>query len=158
MRKLLIGIGVLLVIGIGVLLVVPLPGTGEAQTDDSNTRTAQIERTTLDDTVEGSGSITAEQVNQLTFGVSGTVQDVLVAVGDEVSAGQVLARLETTDLERDLELAQLSMDAQQISYDEATAPPTDQDIAQAEAQLASARSQLEFSPEQRRQHRGRADE
>jgi HlyD family secretion protein len=143
MRKILVGIGLVLVIAIVVLLVVPLPGTGEAQSASNTVRTSQIERTTLYDTVEGSGSVTAEQVSSLSFEVAGTVTDVLVEMGDEITEGQVLATLDTGDLEYDVELAEMSLQIQQSDYDEATSPATEEEIAQAEAQLAQANSSLE---------------
>ncbi len=93
--------------------------------------------------MEGSGSVTAEQVSALSFEVAGTVTQVLVEMGDEVTKGQVLAVLDTGDLEYDVRLAEMSLRIQQADYDEATSPATDEEIAQAEAQLAQALSQLE---------------
>ena len=143
MRKILIGAGVLLVIGIGALLVVPAVSTGNAQAAATTTRTAQVERTTLYDTVDGSGSIAAEQEFQLSFGTSGTVQEVLVEVGDEVTAGQPLAVLDTSDLELDVRLAELTLTVQQAEYDRLVADPDPQDVLQAQGQLVQARAQLE---------------
>lgn len=143
MRKLLIGVGALLLLGSVALLVIPLAGTGSAQTASATTRTATVQRTTLYDTVEGSGSVTAEQVSALSFEVAGTVTQVLVEMGDEVTEGQVLAVLDTGDLEYDVRLAEMSLQIQQADYDEATSPATAEEIAQAEAQLAQALSQLE---------------
>lgn len=143
MRKILIGAGVLLVIGIGALLVVPALNTGNAQAATTTTRTAQVELTTLYDTVDGSGSIAAEQTFQLSFGTSGTVQDVMVEVGDAVTAGQPLAVLDTSDLELDVRLAELALMVQQAEYDRLVADPDPQDVLQAQAQLVQARAQLE---------------
>lgn len=143
MRKILIGTGVLLVIGIGALLVVPAVSTGNAQAATTTTRTAQVERTTLYDTVDGSGSIAAEQEFPLSFGTSGTVQEVLVEVGDTVTTGQPLAVLDTSDLELDVRLAELALTVQQAEYDRLVADPDPQEVLQAQGQLVQARAQLE---------------
>jgi len=124
-------------------LVAPTVGTGNAQATTTTTRTAQVERTTLYDTVDGSGSIAAEQEFQLSFGTSGTVQEVLVEVGDEVTAGQPLAVLDTSDLELDVRLAELALTVQQAAYDRLVADPDPQDVLQAQGQLVQARAQLE---------------
>ncbi len=46
-----------------------------------------------------SGRVMAADTSVLSFGVSGTIEDVLVKTGDAVSEGQVLARLDTQTLQ-----------------------------------------------------------
>jgi HlyD family secretion protein len=115
-------------------------GTVDAQ---DGVTTTTIRRTTLTASLETSGSIEAERVGTLSFDSSGQVLEVLVDVGDTVRAGQVLARLDTTELERQIALKQQSYIVQQTNYDRLVEPAAAAEIAQAEASVASARSQVE---------------
>ncbi|NWG16188.1 MAG: efflux RND transporter periplasmic adaptor subunit [Chloroflexi bacterium] len=144
MRKTYIAIGAALIL-ILVVAVMGIPGftgsvmpTVEAQAPE----TARVERVTLSDTIEATGTIAARQTGYLVFRMSGTVQEVLVEVGDVVAAGQELARLDTSDLEYEIALREKSLIVQQASYDDLVADPTDTELAQARANLASAQSQL----------------
>jgi HlyD family secretion protein len=105
-------------------------------------QTATVERRTLTATVDSSGTIAAEQTVGLAFSTSGTVRQVGVKVGDTVKGGQELARLDTADLDYQVKLKEQALVVRQTSYDALVAPPTDEEIAQAKANLASAQSQL----------------
>ena len=72
--------------------------------------------------VTGSGKIEASREARLTFGSTGRVDKILVKEGDEVSQGEVLARLDTSALELARTQAQVSL--------------TQAEVAQAQAQLA----------------------
>lgn len=52
--------------------------------------------------VSGTGTVVANRERSVSFTGTGTVNAILVAEGDEVAQGDVLATLETTSLERDL--------------------------------------------------------
>lgn len=56
-----------------------------------------------------SGKLVAADSSPLSFGVGGTVAEVLVAQGDEVQQGQVLARLDTEPLELAVEQARAEL-------------------------------------------------
>ncbi len=66
--------------------------------------TLRVDRGDLVSTVSATGAIEPEGQVSLVFRGAGRVGEVLVSEGDVVTAGQVLARLETDDL--DLALAQ----------------------------------------------------
>jgi HlyD family secretion protein len=104
--------------------------------------TTTVERRTLTNTVETSGSIEAESSVSLSFGTSGTVAEVLVEVGDAVTEGQVLASLNKSDLEYQIALDEQNLLTQQLNYDDLVAAATANDIAQARSTLSSAQSQL----------------
>ncbi len=61
--------------------------------------------------VTGTGIVVAEQERHLSFRSGGTVVEVPVAVGDEVSAGMRLARLDTASLARDIASTRASLDS-----------------------------------------------
>ena len=93
--------------------------------------------------VAASGVIAPEQQATLSFATSGLVKEVLVEVGDEVSATEVLARLEADDLELELARAQASLDQSVASSERTRAGATPAEIAAAEAQVASASGSLQ---------------
>jgi HlyD family secretion protein len=71
------------------------------------------------------GKVVAEAVieparwSELRFEVGGDLTEVLVAEGDVVAAGDLLARLETTDLERAVAQAELSLREAQVGLSQA---------------------------------------
>src|SRR6185437_2371234 len=72
-------------------------------------------------TVSGSGQVAANQEISVTPKQSGTVTWVGVKAGDQVSAGEVIARIDDTDAEKSLRDAQTSLLSAQISYKQALA-------------------------------------
>lgn len=142
MRKWIL-IGAVGAAAITAILVVPnlLAGQqGAASAQDIET--AVVERTTINETVESSGSVNAERSVYLTFGTSGQVSEVLVSVGETVTEGQPLARLNTDTLAYQIRLQELSLAQQQASYDQLIAEPSASEIAQAQSSLASAQAQV----------------
>ncbi|MDX2137102.1 MAG: efflux RND transporter periplasmic adaptor subunit [Chloroflexota bacterium] len=135
------------IVAVGIIaLLVGLPlvsQTSGGRVDAQAQQTAVVERTNLGTSIETTGTIAAAQTVQLSFGVSGFVSEVLVEVGTEVNAGDVLARLDTTELENTIARQEQALIVQQTSYDALVAEPTAREIAQAQANLASAQSQLE---------------
>ncbi|MBL8162078.1 MAG: efflux RND transporter periplasmic adaptor subunit [Anaerolineae bacterium] len=138
-KRILISAGVLVAaIVAGVTLLNPGAQTVSAQ----DQQTARVERRTLNSTIETTGTIEPEDSVLLSFGMAGSVSEILVEVGSEVRAGDVLARLDTSDIENQIARQEQSLIMQQASYDQLIADPSAREIAQAEATLASAQSQL----------------
>ena len=102
-----------------------------------NLETAAVIRTTLSNSVESSGSITPNAEAQLSFGTSGTVSQVIVAAGDVVKKGDVLATLDTTDLQLAVTQAEQTYLIQQLTYS-STIQADARDIAVAQASYSSA--------------------
>jgi HlyD family secretion protein len=128
---------------------------------DSTTETAVVERGTIRVSIDGSGSLAAGDEVALAFSGGGEVAEVLVAVGDEVQVGDMLARLDDAEAreavadaelqvaqaendlalaraEAELGLAQADLDAAQASYDEARTL-----ASRSSDQLASSRVSLQ---------------
>ncbi len=106
----------------------------------SSAPTATVQRDTLTATISAAGNIQAHQAADLSFGQSGVVKKLNVKVGDQVKAGDVLAELDTTDLNLQLRSAQVSLKNAQAALAQARNPNTAQDIANARAQLESAQA------------------
>ncbi len=78
---------------------------------------------------------------------SGQIADVLIRKGEDVGAGAVIARFETTEREVDLDRARAELDRAQREFDNATdlrdrGVATVDRVAQADAALAAARAQF----------------
>lgn len=114
------------------------------------TATTAVATSSIIATVSGSGSVAAAQALDLPFQTSGTVTKVLVQAGDSVEAGQVLAQLDTRDLDLQVASAQAQLEAAKLKLgqtEQAEVQPTDLQaqqaaVASAKAQLASAQAQL----------------
>jgi macrolide-specific efflux system membrane fusion protein len=59
--------------------------------------------------ITGSGNLALSSTEDLTFEMAGTVQEVLVEVGDSVEEGQVIARLDTSEWEDELTTLELNL-------------------------------------------------
>ncbi|MBI4289603.1 MAG: HlyD family efflux transporter periplasmic adaptor subunit [Chloroflexi bacterium] len=102
----------------------------------------EVKRGTLETKVTASGSLTAPRKVNLTFGSGGAIKERLVDMGDPVKKGQVLARLDTVDLERAILTAESSLrSAEKAINDNADLYDTGA-VAQAEAAAAAAEAQV----------------
>jgi len=104
-------------------------------------RTATAARGTIRASVSASGKIDPEAKVNLNFGAPGTVKEVMVDEGQTVKTGEVLATLDTADLELAVKQAEQAFATQKLAYTQAISP-TASDIAAAEAAIASASSNL----------------
>ncbi len=91
-------------------------GSGAA---DAATRTVAASLTTMQKTVEATGTLAPTVQQDVSFAVSGTVTSVDVALGDTVTAGQTLATVDTLELDADLlsaraDLAQAQAEASNL--------------------------------------------
>ena len=112
-------------------------------------RTQPVTRGSVVQTVAISGSVNASAQTKLAFKTNGKIAAVYVSVGQQVTAGQALAKIDTTDLENALAQAQGNLRSAQLSYDRAvtsagdaqrtleqTQQSTQNDIASAQQALA----------------------
>ncbi len=88
-------------------------------------RTQPVTKGTVTQAVAISGSVASSSQAKLTFQKTGKVTAVYVSVGQQVSAGQALAKVDSTDLENALAQAQSSLRSAQVSYDRAVASAND---------------------------------
>jgi HlyD family secretion protein len=76
----------------------------------------------------------------LAFERAGTVAEVLVVEGEQVTAGQALARLDTRDLALKVEKARVSLARAEARYQQAAAGAPPETVAAAEASIAQAQA------------------
>jgi multidrug efflux pump subunit AcrA (membrane-fusion protein) len=109
---------------------------------EKNTQYVKVTRGTLTASVSATGSIVPVNTAKLSFRTSGVLRDVNVKVGDTVKAGDVLARLDTVDLELALATALTNLDNANIKYQQAANGPTAEDIRIAKANLDKSAASL----------------
>ena len=103
-------LGVLLLGGAGIAYS-SLGVGGGASTADAAVRTVPVTRGTVSASVSASGTVASAKARSLNFGSSGTVEKVYVEVGDKVTAGQILARLDDASASESLDAAAAALDS-----------------------------------------------
>ncbi len=119
--------------------------------ENGSQEVAVVERGTLRITVDGGGSLAAQEEVAVSFEVGGKVTDVLVDVGDVVQAGDVLARLSDTDalenvadMELQVQQAEVSLQSTQLTLDELLEwEPDESAVKLAQANLEAAQADYE---------------
>jgi multidrug efflux pump subunit AcrA (membrane-fusion protein) len=101
-----------------------------------------VQRGNVEETLEFSGRWMPRDQYALAFEINGTISKVNVQRGDTVTAGQLLASYDTTDLEDQLTSAQLDLETTRLSLTDGTETSEDQ-VLDAEFALASANLSLE---------------
>jgi RND family efflux transporter MFP subunit len=120
-----------------------------------NARTAPVQRISMQRSVDLSGTLVSPDQARVSSEVAGIVRDVLVEIGQEVTAGQELVRLDTTELNLALQRAEsaLRQTEAQLGITESVAAPPDDQISAVRTAAANrddaraqfARAQESFS-------------
>jgi HlyD family secretion protein len=96
--------------------------TACANPQSTTQETAVVTRGDIAVTVSVNGNLEMPHKADLSFGATGTVEEVLVDEGDSVVKGQILARLDARSLELNVEIAQAQYDTAQINLMETIYP------------------------------------
>ena len=95
-----------------------LPGcTGKAES--ATVSTATVQRGNLNINILASGNLLTSQEKKLYFYSAGTVQEVLVKIGDAVETGKTLAKLDTATLASSLVDAQIAVKQDRLDLEDA---------------------------------------
>ena len=106
-------------------------------------RQATVETGTLAATVSASGSLEPEALVSLSFGSPGNVTTVRVVRGQAVQAGDVLATLNSAELELLVQQAQDAMHIQELTLEQSRAgTPSPATLATAQADIGAAAANL----------------
>ena len=137
---------------IGLIVLLLLAGGGYAyyrtvylpgqETAEPTITTAQVSQGDLVVSVSGSGTLVPASEIDLGFQSEGYLDQVLVEVGDHVQEDDVLARMETGELEMDVAEAEIDARLAQLDLDDAYEMPTDAELADARASVQNAQSAL----------------
>jgi len=99
--------------------------------------------TSEEPTITAKGEIVPARYASLSFPTGGTLSRLMVNEGDLVEAGQVLAQLNTTNLELAVRAAEDALALAEAQLTQVTAPPRPEEIAIAQANYESALAQYE---------------
>lgn len=130
-------LAVILII-VGVAAVAGYQFWGSQQTQQAAYRTEILTRGDIREMVSATGPIDALTTLALNFKTPGRLAELNIRVGDQVTAGQVLARLDTTVLEAQVAAAQADLDQALADYKKLLAGTRVEDRAVAESSVQSA--------------------
>lgn len=115
-RRLLVGIAILVIVVLGVLLV--LRGRAEQRASalaGAGSQTYVVRSISNRDTVDVAGNIEAVRARNHAFPTSGEVVEILVAEGQRVREGELLARLDDTQERYNLANLDLTIEEQELA-------------------------------------------
>jgi HlyD family secretion protein len=114
----------------------------QAPAETPTLSTARVSRGDLVITASGSGTLSPTSETAIGFRTSGVVSELPVKVGDQVKAGDVLARLDSTDAQAAVTQAQISLRQAELSLATLTQQASAADVAAAQATLSQAKADL----------------
>ncbi|MCX7683256.1 MAG: efflux RND transporter periplasmic adaptor subunit [Anaerolineae bacterium] len=120
------------------------PQAGEEQAEPT-LQTAMVTQGDLVVTADGSGELVPAVELEVGFRVGGTLSEMRVRAGDRVRRGDVLARLDTTDLERALAEAEVQVQLAQLELADVQAGPSEAELADARAAVRNAQAELKLA-------------
>ncbi len=121
-----------------------------AETVGMTTEAQVVEVTsgTIGETVSAEGTVAAAATEDLSFAASGTVTSVWVSAGDTVTAGQVLATIDSAELESALAAAEADLADAEAQLDDAEdAGSSDEQIEVLEASVVTAQDAVDSAAE-----------
>jgi RND family efflux transporter MFP subunit len=113
-------------------------GLSSAASATPAVRLARVRQGDLRIIVSGAGKLMASEEVGVGFEVSGRVAEILVGVGDRVQKGQVLARLDASDLNRQVEQARIAVRQAELKLAQLQQPPSEEQVKAAQAAVAVA--------------------
>ncbi|MFB9905110.1 efflux RND transporter periplasmic adaptor subunit [Allokutzneria oryzae] len=143
-RALLINIGLVVIVLVAGFFAFRLLFPGSTA-QGATPRTVAVTKGSVSATVSAAGTVQSASTVGVNFATSGTVKKISVKVGDKVSAGQELARLDATALQSKVDQAAASLDAANASLTAAQTGPQANDaatVAQRKSQVAQAKATL----------------
>jgi macrolide-specific efflux system membrane fusion protein len=121
-----------------------ITSSGSQNTASTNRRVATVSTGDVTATVSASGSVTSAQVSEANFVTSGTVTEIDVDVGDSVTKGQVLAKVDPSAAQDSLDTAEANLTAAKAALSRAKSSSTSDSatITSAQATVTSAEETL----------------
>lgn len=120
-----------------------LYGDTQTQTTSSTARTAAVAQGQVTATVTASGSVASATTMNANFVTSGTVTSIKIKLGDLVTKGQTLAKVDDTETAESLATAKANLTAAKAARTRAKATGNADTIASAEKQVLSAQTAVD---------------
>jgi RND family efflux transporter MFP subunit len=108
-------------------------------------QTGTVTRGDIVITADGSGELVPARELELTFRTGGVLDELLVETGDQVEEDDLLARLETDDLERTVAEADVELELAQLDLTDVREGPSEAELADAQAALRDAQVELQLA-------------
>lgn len=134
------GILVLVLAGVGLMSRL---AAGTAALAPSGWTTAAATSGSIGATVNATGNVEARAQADLRFAADGNVTEILVQPGDQVQAGQPLAKLDTVEAQLKVEQAAADLKQAEADFDKLRNAATPQEIAEAQARITQAQAQAQ---------------
>lgn len=142
MRRIMTIVAIIAVLGVGAYYVFGVRAS-EQESPFEILRETEVQRETVRATVSATGTIEPEALVTLTFGTTGTVQQLIVERGQQVQAGDVLATLNSEELSLLLQQAQDALRIQELTLAQRqNTTPSDAALAAAQADIDAAAGNL----------------
>src|SRR6266851_3698300 len=107
-----------------------------------------VTRRTVTASITGSGNVEPQAQSNVNFKVAGTLTEIDVHVGDHVSAGQTLAKIDSTAEQNALAQAQANLSTAQANLQSAQTPLTQNQITQLQNNVANAQDATQVAADQ----------
>jgi HlyD family secretion protein len=117
--------------------------TSMAQSAKQRPIVVPVERSTLDITISANGTVEPEQVVNVSPKTAGVLSKLAVKEGDEVQQGQIIAYMDDSNLQGQLQQSQAQVSQQETNLQRLLNGNRSEEIAQAQAQLAEATAKLQ---------------
>ncbi len=139
---------------VSVLLALVLVGAaacnpfGGGDQEETGPQLVEVVRGDLTVSISGSGSIEVAEEAKSSFGVGGRIEKIYVEEGDRVSMGDVLAELDTGDLELALTQSKVTLAKQQLAVSQQEVAITKQQVALAKQEVAVSQQEVAISQQE----------
>jgi len=142
MKKFLNVVAILLIIG-GSWFLYSQTTKGKETLPPEGIKTEKVIRGPIEALVTATGNLQAEEERNLSFSIAGQVAQVLVSEGEQVAKGQLLAKLDTDELELGIKQAQAALKVSQAQLAKVRRGPLPEELDAAQAALEAAEANLE---------------
>lgn len=132
-----------IIIAIILLIIITAVIFSQTSSKPKEISTASVTKGDLLQTIEPTGSIKSQTEIKLNFDTIGRISKIYVKVGDHVKAGQLLANLDSRNLDSAVEQARADLSKARGNLDAYLAGSTPEVIAQYEADVQKAEANLE---------------
>lgn len=136
----LIGLGLVGLIAFG---AISLARRSRQPDYDLSVLTVEVNKDAITVRITASGTIEPIRTVNLSPKTAGTVEELYVEQGDKVEAGQVIARMDSEQINAQIVQFEAGVAEARAQLDEALRGPTSTDIRQVEASVSQTRAQLE---------------
>ncbi|MFH1781394.1 MAG: biotin/lipoyl-binding protein [Patescibacteria group bacterium] len=115
----------------------------ESATHENGYQVEEVEKGDIESIVSTSGQVGSTEEVEVSAEASGKVTSVNVEVGQEINEGEVIAQIDSSELENNIYQAQLGVESAQLSLEKMKEPADASTIIKAENDLTTAINELE---------------